>query len=150
NGGQPVLCEAIQQGIARALIEIDWPGFHALRSCCAMSITQLLGIEHPIIQAPMVGVSTPALAAAVSTAGALGSIGIGACTPAQARAMLEETRALTSRPFNVNLFCHRPAVADAQREAAWLEYLRPLFAEFGAEPPAGIREIYKSFLADPE
>ncbi len=115
-----------------------------------MSITQLLGIEFPIIQAPMVGVSTPALAAAVSNAGALGSIGIGASTPAQARAMLAETRALTSRPFNVNLFCHRPAVADAQREAAWLEHLRPLFAEFGAEPPASIREIYKSFLADPE
>ena len=115
-----------------------------------MSITRLLDIEHPIIQAPRVGVSTPALAAAVSNAGALGSIGIGACTPAQARAMLAETRALTRRPFNVNLFCHRPAVADAQREAAWLEHLRPLFAEFGAEPPAGIREIYKSFLADPE
>jgi nitronate monooxygenase len=115
-----------------------------------MSITRLLGIEHPIIQAPMVGVSTPALAAAVSNAGALGSIGIGASTPAQARAMLAETRAQTGKPFNVNLFCHRPAKADAQREAAWLEYLRPLFAEFEAEPPAAIREIYKSFLDDPD
>ena len=115
-----------------------------------MSITRLLGIEHPIIQAPMVGVSTPALAAAVSNAGALGSIGIGASTPAQARAMLAETRGLTGKPFNVNLFCHRPAKADAQREAAWLEHLRPLFAEFGAEPPAAIREIYKSFLDDPD
>jgi nitronate monooxygenase len=115
-----------------------------------MSIAHLLGIEHPIIQAPMVGVSTPALAAAVSNVGALGSIGIGASTPAQARAMFAETRALTSRPFNVNLFCHRPAVSNAQREAAWLEHLRPLFSEFDAEPPAGIREIYKSFLGDPE
>ncbi|WP_271407614.1 NAD(P)H-dependent flavin oxidoreductase [Pseudomonas sp. Q1-7] len=115
-----------------------------------MSLAELLGIDHPIIQAPMVGVSTPALAAAVSNAGALGSIGIGASTPAQARAMLAETRALTRRPFNVNLFCHRRAVADAPREAAWLEHLRPLFAEFGAEPPAAIREIYKSFLDDPE
>ncbi|WP_342246884.1 NAD(P)H-dependent flavin oxidoreductase [Pseudomonas sp. OTU5201] len=115
-----------------------------------MSITRSLGIEHPIIQAPMVGVSTPALAAAVSNAGALGSIGIGASTPAQARAMLAQTRELTSRPFNVNLFCHRPAVADALREAAWLEHLKPLFAEFDAEPPAAIREIYKSFLDDSE
>ncbi|BAN48332.1 nitronate monooxygenase family protein [Metapseudomonas resinovorans] len=115
-----------------------------------MSLTQLLGIRHPIIQAPMVGVSTPALAAAVSNAGALGSIGIGASTPEQARAMLAQTRALTSGPFNVNLFCHRPAAADAQREAAWLEHLRPLFAEFDAEPPAAIREIYKSFLDDPD
>ncbi|AOE85059.1 NAD(P)H-dependent flavin oxidoreductase [Pseudomonas sp. TCU-HL1] len=115
-----------------------------------MSIIQLLGLEHPIIQAPMVGVSTPALAAAVSNAGALGSIGIGASTPAQARAMLAETRALTRRPINVNLFCHQPTVADPRREAAWLEHLRPLFAEFGAEPPATIREIYKSFLDDPQ
>ncbi|MFC5698913.1 NAD(P)H-dependent flavin oxidoreductase [Pseudomonas sp. GCM10022186] len=115
-----------------------------------MSITQLLGIEHPIIQAPMVGVSTPALAAAVSNAGALGSIGIGASTPAQARVMLAETRALTDGPFNVNLFCHRPAKADPKREGAWLEHLHPFFAEFGAEPPAAIREIYKSFLDDPD
>lgn len=112
-------------------------------------ITPLLGIEHPIIQAPMVGVSTPALAAAVSNAGALGSIGIGASTPEQARQMIEATRALTARPFNVNLFCHRPAIADPAREAAWLRALAPLFAEFGAEPPAALREIYRSFNDDP-
>jgi nitronate monooxygenase len=109
----------------------------------------LLGIRHPIIQAPMVGVSTPALAAAVSAAGGLGSLGLGASTPAQAREFVEQTRALTARPFNCNLFCHRPAQADAAREQAWLARLRPLFAEFGAEPPAALREIYPSFLADP-
>ncbi|MFS2126934.1 NAD(P)H-dependent flavin oxidoreductase [Pseudomonas sp. Pseusp97] len=115
-----------------------------------MRITELLGIQHPIIQAPMVGVSTPALAAAVSNAGGLGSIGLGASNVTQARALLEQTRALTDRPLNLNLFCHRPAVADPAREAAWLEYLRPLFAEFDAQPPTRITEIYRSFLADPE
>jgi len=114
------------------------------------SITRLLGIEHPIIQAPMVGVSTPQLAAAVSNAGGLGSIGIGASTVAQARAMIAETRGLTDKPFNVNLFCHRPAMPDAQRESAWLEHLRGLFAEFDAAPPAGLQEVYKSFLDDPD
>ena len=113
------------------------------------SLCTLLGIRHPIIQAPMVGVSTPALAAAVSNAGGLGSLGLGASTPAQARELIGQTRALTAQPFNLNLFCHRPAQADAQREAAWLAWLRPLFAEFGAEPPAALREIYPSFLADP-
>ncbi|PZE09729.1 nitronate monooxygenase, partial [Pseudomonas sp. 57B-090624] len=107
-----------------------------------MLITELLGIEIPLIQAPMVGVSTPKLAAAVSNAGALGSIGIGASTPEQARAMIRDTRALTARPFNVNLFCHAPAQPDPARERAWLEHLRPLFAEFDAEPPATLREIY--------
>ncbi|MGH8355786.1 MAG: NAD(P)H-dependent flavin oxidoreductase, partial [Pseudomonas sp.] len=113
-------------------------------------ITHLLGIELPIIQAPMVGVSTPRLAAAVSNAGGLGSIGIGASSAEQARALIAETRALTERPFNVNLFCHRPAVADAEREEAWLEHLRPFFREFDATPPSALKEIYKSFLDDPQ
>jgi nitronate monooxygenase len=111
-------------------------------------ITALLGIRHPIIQAPMAGVSTPRLAAAVSEAGGLGSLGVGANSAQQARALIGETRALTARPFNVNLFCHQPARADAAREAAWLDYLRPLFAEFDAAPPAALGEIYTSFLAD--
>lgn len=113
------------------------------------SLCALLGIHHPIIQAPMVGVSTPALAAAVSEAGGLGSLGLGASTPAQARELVAQTRARTARPFNLNLFCHAPARADVEREQAWLERLRPLFAEFGAAPPAALREIYLSFLADP-
>ncbi|MDH0893578.1 MULTISPECIES: nitronate monooxygenase [unclassified Pseudomonas] len=114
------------------------------------SLSTLLGIQHPIIQAPMVGVSTPQLAAAVSEAGGLGSLGLGASSPAQARELIEQTRALTAKPFNLNLFCHAPANADAAREWAWLERLRPLFAEFDAEPPATLREIYPSFLADPD
>ncbi|MDG1579809.1 nitronate monooxygenase [Pseudomonas sp. GOM6] len=113
------------------------------------AIAELLGIRHPIIQAPMVGVSTPELAAAVSNAGGLGSLGIGSSSPAQARELIEQTRALTDKPFNINLFCHRPACADAQRESQWLQCLRPLFAEFGAEPPQQLREAYRSFLADP-
>ncbi|KAF1052535.1 MAG: Nitronate monooxygenase [Stenotrophomonas maltophilia] len=113
-----------------------------------MRLEHLLGISVPIIQAPMVGVSTPRLAAAVSEAGALGSIGLGASNAEQARALIRETRALTARPFNVNLFCHAPAQADAAREARWLEHLRPLFAEFGAPPPSGLREIYRSFIDD--
>lgn len=109
----------------------------------------MLGIDLPIIQAPMVGVSTPQLAAAVCNGGGLGSIGLGASSPEQAREMIAQTRALTSRPFNANLFCHRPAQADAAREARWCEHLRPLFAEFGQSPPGALREIYRSFVADP-
>ena len=74
-----------------------------------------LGIRLPIIQAPMAGVSTPAMAAAVSNAGALGSIGVGASNSETAHGMIAAVRAATGRPFNVNLFCHRPAVADAAR-----------------------------------
>ncbi|MFD2112653.1 NAD(P)H-dependent flavin oxidoreductase [Thiorhodococcus fuscus] len=107
-----------------------------------------LGIRLPIVQAPMAGVSTPQLAAAVSNAGGLGSIGIGAVSAEQGRQQIEATRALTDRPFNVNVFCHAPAQRDPEREAAWLEHLAPLFAEAGVEPPAALNELYTSFLDD--
>lgn len=109
---------------------------------------RLFGLPTPIIQAPMAGTATPALAAAVSNAGGLGSIGLGSSTAAQARQLITETQALTDRPFNVNLFCHQPAARDAAREAAWLRHLAPLFAEVGAEPPAALHETAASFLVD--
>jgi nitronate monooxygenase len=96
----------------------------------------------------MAGVSTPEMAAAVSNAGGLGSLGLGANSVEQARATIRATRVLTRRPFNVNLFCHRPATADAKRESAWLSYLAPMFAEFGAPPPSALREIYESFVGN--
>jgi nitronate monooxygenase len=107
-----------------------------------------LGIALPIIQAPMAGVSTPALAAAVSNAGALGSIGVGASDADGARRMIAATRERSCGPLQVNVFCHRPPSADPAREAAWIERLHPEFAKFGAQPPAALREVYRSFVAD--
>lgn len=107
-----------------------------------------VGVRLPIVQAPMVGVSNPTLAAAVSNAGALGSIGLGASTPEQARTLIRQTSALTDRPFNVNLFCHAPARFDDARNTAWLAHLAPWFTEFDAVPPSALREIYTSFLDD--
>ncbi|MGN6692039.1 MAG: NAD(P)H-dependent flavin oxidoreductase, partial [Sphingopyxis sp.] len=111
-------------------------------------LTEMLGIDLPIVQAPMAGVSSPAMAAAASDAGALGSIGVGATDADGARAMMAAVRARTARPFNVNLFCHRPAVADAAVERAWIDRFRPLFADYDAEPPARLSEIYRSFVED--
>ncbi|WP_338401504.1 nitronate monooxygenase [Neptunicella marina] len=113
------------------------------------TLCQLLNITYPIIQAPMVGVSTPTLAAAVSNAGALGSIGIGASSLTQAREMILATRQLTSRPFNVNLFCHRPAVANREQEANWLAYLAPHFARLNLPVPSTINAAYASFVESP-
>jgi nitronate monooxygenase len=107
-----------------------------------------IGIELPIIQAPMAGVSTPEMAAAVSNAGGLGSIGVGSVDAEATRRMIAAIRSRTERPFNVNVFCHRPAVADAAREAAWLARLGPEFAQYWAKPPARLTEIYQSFLTD--
>lgn len=115
-----------------------------------MSFLEQLGLSLPLVQAPMAGVSTPTLAAAVSNEGALGSISVGATDAAGARSMIEAVRTNTARAFNVNLFVHGQAKANPAREAAWLEWLAPLFAEYGAEPPKVLRTIYKSFADDPE
>lgn len=112
------------------------------------ALTEKLGLEWPIVQAPMAGVSTPALAAAVSNAGGLGSLGVGAMSPDVARKTIRETRALTNRAININLFCHRPAQADPQVNAAWIERMAPLFASFDAKPPETLCEIYASFVGN--
>jgi nitronate monooxygenase len=117
-------------------------------SASPQTLLELLGIEVPIIQAPMAGVSSPAMAAAVANAGALGSIGIGATNAAGARQMMAEVRERSSGPFNVNVFCHQPAKSNPAVEAAWIERLRPEFNRLGAEPPTALTEIYKSFVED--
>ena len=109
---------------------------------------QRLGIRYPIIQSPMAGVSTPALAAAVSDAGGLGSVAIGHLGPDAARSAIEAVRKVVKGPFNVNVFCHRPARRDADKEAKWLHHLTPLFQAFHSEPPQQLREIYRSYVAD--
>jgi len=89
-----------------------------------------------------------AMAAAVSNAGALGSIALGASNHVHARKLIEEMQEETDHPYCLNFFCHAPAEHDAEREARWLSYLAPYFAQFDAKPPAGLKEIYKSFVED--
>lgn len=111
-----------------------------------MDILARLEMRVPVIQAPMAGVSTPALAAAVSTAGGLGSLGLAAMTGAEAARAIAETRGLTDRPFGVNLFCHQPQARDPAAEARWLDQLAPHFARVGAEPPKSLTPGYPSVL----
>ena len=107
-----------------------------------------VGIELPIIQAPMAGVSTAEMAAVVSNAGGLGSIGVGSVNAETTRQMIADVRSRTDRPFNVNVFCNKPAAADTVREAAWISRLKPEFERYGTEPPQRLTEIYRSFLND--
>ncbi|TAM64028.1 MAG: nitronate monooxygenase [Rhodanobacter sp.] len=107
-----------------------------------------LGLRVPIIQAPMAGVSTPAMAAAVADSGGLGSLGVGAMTTAEARKAIQQFRELSAGPLNVNVFVHRPARKDPARETAWLARLRPEFERRGASPPDTLQEPYRSFLVD--
>ena len=95
-----------------------------------MTLEQLLGIELPIIQAPMAGVQGSALAVAVSNAGGLGSL---PCALLSLNAMHDELAAIkaqTNKPFNVNFFCHEPPTLSAKRDAAWRAALSPYYAEY--------------------
>ncbi|MDK9838553.1 NAD(P)H-dependent flavin oxidoreductase [Klebsiella michiganensis] len=109
------------------------------------TLCERLNIRYPIIQAPMAGVSTPEMAAAVSNAGALGCISVGASTPGQAEEMINKTRSMTERPFGVNVFCHAHAQRNEALEKAWIERFRELFARYDAEVPPNLVEIYSSF-----
>jgi nitronate monooxygenase len=96
----------------------------------------LVGIELPIVQAPMAGPVTSEVVIAVSEAGGLGSLACAMLTPEQIRTELGIIRQRTSRPINVNFFCHAPPHPDAGREAAWKKRLRPYYAELGLDADA--------------
>lgn len=98
------------------------------------ALQELLGIELPIIQAPMAGVQGSALAVAVSNAGGLGSLPAAMLTRDALRAELVTLRASTSRPFNLNFFCHVPPEPNAERETRWRKALAPYFAEHDIDP----------------
>lgn len=104
------------------------------------SITHLFGIQIPIIQAPMAGVQAGALAAAVSEAGALGSLPCAMLTPETLRKEMDLIASRTRKPVNVNFFCHVPPRPDDAREKKWREALAPFYREQGIDPatiPAG-------------
>ena len=96
----------------------------------------------------MAGVSTPALAAAVSNAGGLGSIAVGTVGGAGAREMMHSVQEQTNRPYHVNFFAHQSPLRDAKKEAAWIERLSLLFDDLGASAPSVLDEGYRSFLDD--
>lgn len=100
------------------------------------TLQTLLGIELPIIQAPMAGVQLSGLAIAVSNAGGLGSLPCAMLAPEGMRNELAALKAGTSRPFNVNFFCHTPPAPSAEREKAWRAALTPYLREFGIDPDA--------------
>jgi nitronate monooxygenase len=101
-----------------------------------MTLQQLFGITLPIIQAPMAGVQDSALAVAVCNAGGLGSIPCALLPLDGLRAELAAVASQTSRPFNVNFFCHTTPAPSAERERAWRAALSPYFAEYGIDPEA--------------
>ena len=118
----------------------------------SQQLHKLFGIEIPIVQAPMAGANLSAMTIAVSEAGGLGSLPCAMLSPDQVRQELDAIRRQTSKPINLNFFCHRPPMANAEREALWRERLARYYAELGIDPPAsqasGARAPFDSALCD--
>ncbi|MET3667024.1 nitronate monooxygenase family protein [Caulobacter sp. 1776] len=101
-------------------------------------LLDLLGVELPIIQAPMAGATTPDMVIAVSNAGGLGSLPSALYSEAELRAALDAVRAGTSRPINLNFFSHQNPADDPARQAAWRRALAPYYVEAGLDPEAPV------------
>ena len=121
-------------------------------------VAELLGTRYPIVQAPMAGGFTPPeLVAAVSNAGALGSLGSATLGPGELRDAIAAIRRLTDRPFAVNLFAPLPPPeVEAEHVAAMQAVLAPFRAELGlpepqdapAIPPPGLVEAQLAVVAE--
>jgi nitronate monooxygenase len=103
------------------------------------AFTRLVGIEHPIVQAPIGTLANPSLAAAVSNAGGLGMLALGGVEPGVLVEKVRETLELTDRPFGVNLNLRRP---QAERIAAALEAGVPFISLFWGDPTEHVATIH--------
>jgi nitronate monooxygenase len=124
----------------------------AMNSRNANRLLALLDVELPIIQAPMAGATTPQMVVAVSNAGGLGSLPSAVYSEAQLRAALDEVRAGTRRPINLNFFAHQAPAEDPARQAAWRARLAPYYVEAGLDPemplpPGGRAPFDEAFCA---
>ncbi|MDQ3292511.1 MAG: nitronate monooxygenase [Bacteroidota bacterium] len=92
-------------------------------------ITHLLKITYPIVQAPMLGVTTSAMVAAVSNAGGLGSLPVGGLSPDQTLSLIQQTKSLTNKPFAVNLFVHQIPPMNRTQVEPMVQFLEKLCAQ---------------------
>jgi nitronate monooxygenase len=117
-----------------------WPNNH---------LTELLGIKHPIIQAPMAGSTTVELVAAVCNAGGIGSMGYSE-TPNQTIAQdAKNIRALTDKPFNLNFFAHQTPANRSEVVESTRERLKPFYSEAGlSEIPQDVSKPLFTFTEE--
>jgi len=109
-------------------------------------ITEMAGITYPIIQAGMAGgITSPQLVAAVSNAGGLGSVGAGYLTPGQLRSSIKEIRALTDKPFAVNLFIPGPYRESPVQIEEVMRLMEPVKQELRMEEEPVVDKYEESF-----
>ncbi|KEI71079.1 2-nitropropane dioxygenase [Endozoicomonas elysicola] len=100
-----------------------------------MLLHHMLGLDFPIIQAPMAGVQNWELAAAVAEAGGLGSIPCGMLSPEQVLTEIAAFKQHSHKPYNLNFFCHKMPEIDNDKMAAWEQRLAAYYAEMNVSPP---------------
>jgi len=101
-------------------------------------ILDLFNIESPIIQAPMAGSAFSDMVVAVSEAGGLGSLACALLSVEQARMELETIRRKTSRPINVNFFCHQQPRNEPARELSWRRRLDAYYIQLELDNNAAV------------
>src|SRR2546423_5917886 len=117
----------------------------------AVDLASILGIRYPMIQAPMGGgASTPALVAAVSEAGALGSLAAGYLSPAQITEAVAQIRQRTRQPFGINLLVPGPTPPSLAGIDEMLTVLAPYHTELGLPPPTAPARFAEAFEAQVE
>ena len=107
-------------------------------------LLDLIGIELPIIQAPMAGANGSAMAIAVSEAGALGSLPCAMLDAAKVSAEIGVIRQQTAKPVNVNFFCHKSAAPDSNRDAAWKRHLAAYYEDLGLDASASAPAVNRA------
>jgi nitronate monooxygenase len=107
-------------------------------------LLDLIGIELPVIQAPMAGANGSAMAIAASEAGGLGSLPCAMLDATKARAEIGVIRQRTTKPLNVNFFCHTPPKPDADRDAAWKARLAGYYTELGLDASAAASAVSRA------
>jgi len=111
-------------------------------------ITRMLGIEFPIVLAPLGGEAACApLVAAVSNAGGLGILGAAYMAPARISEVIAQIRGLTSKPFGVNLFCPLTWQRESARIDEFVARIAPYHAELGLAPPQVPEKFEEDFDA---
>lgn len=93
----------------------------------------LVGVEHPIIQAPMANVGGVDLCVGATRAGALGSLPCGMISPDRLREQVADFRQRTEAPINLNFFSF--AMPEQTDDSAWRKVLRPYYVQFGIPEP---------------
>jgi nitronate monooxygenase len=102
-------------------------------------LTKMLGINVPIVQAPMAGSAGLDMAVAVAGAGGLGSLACAALDAQRLQDLLQAAAEATNKPLNFNFFCHEPPEDNPEQDAAWLEKLSPYFDEISLDKPQTLR-----------